>query len=68
MFDVSLRFPFFARDRDGKQLGLRGNLEWSNEQGGVFMINKYFKRQQNFDEVVQTLGKKILDIESAIET
>ena len=45
MFDASTRYPFFARDANGNQVGLSGNLEWSNEQGGVFMINQYFKKQ-----------------------
>ena len=45
MLDASLRYPFFSRDSDGKQVGLQGNLEWSNEQGGVFMINQYYKKQ-----------------------
>ena len=39
MLDASTSYPFFARDADGNQVGLSGNLEWSNEQGGVFMIN-----------------------------
>ena len=67
MFDASTRYPFFARDANGNQVGLSGNLEWSNEQGGVFMINQYFKKQQDFDGLVQSLGQKILDISSEIE-
>ena len=68
MMDASTRFPFFARDAEGRQIGLSGNLEWSNEQGGVFMINHYFKQQSsNIDELVQGLGQKILDFSSALE-
>ena len=67
MMDASTKYPFFARDADGRQIGLKGNLEWSNEQGGVFMINHYLKQNHNFDELVQGLGKKILEYSSAIE-
>lgn len=31
------------------------------------MINHYFKQQKDFDELVQGLGKKILDFSSAVE-
>ena len=67
MMDASTWYPFFARDSDGRQIGLNGNLEWSNEQGGVFMINHYFRQHQDFDELVQGLGQKILEYSSAIE-
>lgn len=68
MLDASTYFPFFSRDADGKQVGLNGNLEWSNEQGGVFMINQYHRRTQtDFDDVVQKLGQKILDVSSDLE-
>ena len=43
MLDASTDFPFFARDKSGKQIGLESNVEWHNEQGGVFMINQYHK-------------------------
>jgi hypothetical protein len=57
MLDASTWYPFFSRDSEGKQVGLNGNLEWSNEQGGVFMINQYYRRtQEDFDSLVQTLG------------
>ena len=43
MLDASTDFPFFSRDNSGKQIGLESNVEWHNEQGGVFMINQYHK-------------------------
>ena len=52
MLDASTKFPFFARDAEGKTVGLSGNLEWSNEQGGVFMINQYQRQSKNLDDLV----------------
>ena len=43
MLDASTEYPFFARDKSGKQIGLESNVEWHNEQGGVYMINQYHK-------------------------
>ena len=68
MLDASTDFPFFSRDNSGKQIGLESNVEWHNEQGGVFMINQYHKSQTNFDGILKDLGKKLIDFHEAVET
>ena len=62
MLDASTDFPFFSRDKSGKQIGLESNVEWHNESGGVFMINQYHKSQTNFDGLLRDLGQKLIDI------
>lgn len=67
MLDASTDFPFFARDKGGKQIGLESNVEWHNEQGGVFMINQYHKNQTNYDSIIKELGQKLIDFTQSIE-
>ena len=62
MLDASTKYPFFSRDSSGRQVGLEANVEWSNEQGGVFMINQYHKNQTNYDHFIKQLGQKIIDL------
>lgn len=62
MLDASTDFPFFSRDKTGKQIGLESNVEWHNEQGGVYMINQYHKSQANYDGMVKELGQKLVDL------
>ena len=66
MLDASTDFPFFSRDKSGKQIGLESNVEWHNEQGGVYMINQYHKDQTNFDGVLKDLSQKLIDIHETI--
>jgi hypothetical protein len=49
MLDASTDFPFFARDKNGDQIGMDTNVQWHNESGGVFMINQYFKSSTSLD-------------------
>ena len=67
MLDASTDFPFFARDKGGKQIGLESNVEWHNEQGGVFMINQYHKNQTNYDSMVKELGQKLIDFHQEVD-
>lgn len=62
MIDASTNYPFFARTNEGKQISMDSGIEWHNESGGVFMINRYYKGGANYDSAIKDLGKKILDI------
>ena len=67
MLDASTNYPFFARDKTGKQIGLESNVEWHNEQGGVFMINQYHKNQTNYDGVLSQLSQKLVELHDHVE-
>ena len=68
MLDASTEFPFFSRNKLGKQIGLESNVEWHNEQGGVFMINQYHKNSTNFDGQLKELSQKLIDLHEEVDS
>ncbi|OMJ66529.1 hypothetical protein SteCoe_36591 [Stentor coeruleus] len=51
MVDASMKRPFFARNREGKLIGLNSKFTWHNEQKGALMINKQFKAQRMTEDI-----------------
>jgi hypothetical protein len=68
MLDASTDFPFFARDSQGKMIGMDTNVQWHNESGGVLMINQYYKQTNELDQQLKQLGTKFMDFAAELES
>lgn len=44
LVDASLRYPFFARNKDGKIKGQTVTNTWHNESKGTLYINNHYKK------------------------
>ena len=60
MLDASLYWSFFARNQEGKVIGLDSNLGWHNEESGVFMINQDFKRSEQMQQELKEFELAVL--------
>lgn len=56
MYDASLTYSYFQRDRNNNLVGMASNLSWHNENKGLFMINSQHKSNTDFDELLLKYG------------
>jgi hypothetical protein len=69
MYDASLTYSFFSRDKNNNLIGMSSNLTWHNENKGLFMINSEFKYSADFDQLLLKYGEELvqeMDLESEI--
>ena len=67
MLDASMDHSFFFRNQDGKIVGMDSNVQWHNESKGVFMINQYFKKNNDYENQIKKLGARMMSLDEKME-